>query len=315
MGTIPRPSRLHSSLFHALRKICTRYGSLPDSLLLKSDTVTIYGTDAETAGGYADIYRANHSATGDSLCVKAVRLSKRDISSGVPMKNICKEALLWKHLSHPNITPFYGMVNTFNGRSGMGMVCKWMPNGHIMEFLQHYQNEDRPSLLLDAARGLQYLHSEEVSVVHGDIKGNNILIDESGSACLSDFGLSTVLYGTDTLNTATCVTGFRSTLRWMAPELHDPEALGLDSAAPTRESDIWAFSVTMWEVFAGEVPYPDARYDGQIILKITKGQQPERPSGEVTLFGLSDAIWSMMMECWSHDRLKRPSISRVVDTL
>ncbi|EPS97213.1 hypothetical protein FOMPIDRAFT_38435, partial [Fomitopsis schrenkii] len=312
MGTISTRSRLHSSLRHALRKICTQYGSLPDSLFLESQTVTIVGTNAQATGGYADIYKANHSVTRIPLCVKAVRISEQDVASNVRMKSIYKEALLWKHLSHSNITPFYGVVPVINGRSGLGMVCKWMPNGHIMEFLQHYRNEDRPSLLLDAACGLRYLHSEDVSIVHGDIKGTNILIDERGSACLSDFGLSTVLYGIDTLNTATCITGFRSTLRWMAPELHDPEEFGLDSSAPTRESDIWAFSVTMWEVFAGEVPYPDARNDSQVIRKITNGQRPQRPSGEVTLFGLSDDVWSTMVECWSQDRLKRPRIEHVV---
>lgn len=54
---------------------------------------------------------------------------------------------MWKHVSHPNTTPFYGLVNGFNGRSGIGMICKWMPNGHVIEFLQHHGNANRLSLV------------------------------------------------------------------------------------------------------------------------------------------------------------------------
>ncbi|KAI0731578.1 kinase-like domain-containing protein, partial [Fomitopsis betulina] len=315
MDTISKPSRLHNSLFHTLRKICTTYGSLPISLFLQPETITADGTNTQATGGSADIYRAYYLMLRMHVCVKVVRLSDRELSSGTRMKDICKEALMWKHVSHPNTTPFYGLVNGFNGRSGIGMICKWMPNGHVIEFLQHHGNANRLSLLLDAARGLGYLHSESVSIVHGDLKGTNVLVDERGRACLSDFGLSSVLYGIDTPNTATSVSSFRSTLRWMAPELHDPEHFGLD-AAPTRKSDVYSFSITMWEVFTGKTPYPEVRFDGQIILKIMNGKRPELPAAEVRgRVGLSLAVWSTMEVCWDHSPQKRPPISHVVKIL
>lgn len=64
-------------------------------------------------------------------------------------------------------------------------------------------------------------------------------------ACLSDFGLTTVLYNTGTL-TATGAT--RGTLRWMSPELLGNVVDSEDSGRPTEASDIYAVAMVFWEV-------------------------------------------------------------------
>ena len=88
MNSIHRPSRLHTSLFHTLRKICTEYSYLPNSLFLPPQTmITGISNDARATGGYADVYIARQygNLTGDYICVKAVRISDRD-KSGARMK-------------------------------------------------------------------------------------------------------------------------------------------------------------------------------------------------------------------------------------
>jgi serine/threonine protein kinase len=75
------------------------------------------------------------------------------------------------------------------------LVTPWIPNGTLNAYLA--SNHDvltvvaRSRMVKDVGAGLCYLHS--VRVVHGDITGANILIDEGGRARLIDFGLSTIV--------------------------------------------------------------------------------------------------------------------------
>lgn len=70
------------------------------------------------------------------------------------------------------------------------------------------------------------------------------------------------------------------------------------------------------QVFTGKTPYPEVRFDGQIILKIMNGKRPELPAAEVRgRVGLSLAVWSTMEVCWDHSPQKRPPISHVVKIL
>lgn len=69
---------------------------------------------------------------------------------------------------------------------------------------------------------------------------NNILVDEYGTACLADFGLAHVKYGTTRLLQPTNQPQMGTT-RWMAPER-------LDGRVASRSSDIYSFAMTIYEV-------------------------------------------------------------------
>ena len=56
------------------------------------------------------------------------------------------------------------------------------------------------------------------------------------------------MYDCHTMNTATQMSNFSSSLRWMAPEIHDPEMFGLTSAAPSCKGDVYSFAMVIWEV-------------------------------------------------------------------
>ncbi|KZV81568.1 kinase-like protein, partial [Exidia glandulosa HHB12029] len=78
-------------------------------------------------------------------------------------------------------------------------------------------------------------------IVHGDLKGANILVADDGTARLCDFGFAKVL--AEVSSSLTSQSTLKGTLRWMAPELIDEE-----DARHTVWSDIWAFGCVLYEV-------------------------------------------------------------------
>ena len=102
--------------------------------------------------------------------------------------------------------------------------------------------------ILDVLSGLSYLHKN--NIVHGDIKGANVLVDSQGRACLADLGLSRLIdTQIDTWTSIQSTIAPWGTLLWQAPELlkaqlEDQEHL----PAPTTFSDIYAFGCLAYEV-------------------------------------------------------------------
>jgi len=148
---------------------------------------------------------------------------------------------------------------------------------------------------VDIVSGLVYLHL--MHIIHGDLKSGNILVNNSGHACLADFGLATVMHGITTPPTTSTTHSGRGTTRWMAPELFDPERFGRDSCRHTEESDIYALGMVILEIFTGRVPFCDTAMEARVIYSVTSGRRPERPMA-ATVLGLSDSIWSVMERCW-----------------
>jgi serine/threonine protein kinase len=83
---------------------------------------------------------------------------------------------------------------------------------------------------------MAYLHSK--NVIHGDLKGTNVFIDDSGKACIADFGLGRIkANATSRAVTKGPVVG---TLRFMAPEHMKGKSI--------KASDMYSFAMTMYEV-------------------------------------------------------------------
>ncbi|CAI0547092.1 unnamed protein product [Linum tenue] len=81
-------------------------------------------------------------------------------------------------------------------RRAMLLVYELMPNGNLQDALLHrkcpelFEWKQRFSVAVDVARGLEYLHSLDPPVIHGDVKPSNVLLDQFFSARIADFGLA-----------------------------------------------------------------------------------------------------------------------------
>ncbi|KAJ7100146.1 kinase-like domain-containing protein [Mycena belliarum] len=250
------------------------------------------------AGAFGDIWKG--LVRGQSVSVKIMRLF-RDADVKAALQEFGREALIWRQLSHPNLLPFFGLYYL---DSRLCLVSPWMSNGHVLEFLQNAPPDtDRLSLILDIAMGLEYLHRKHV--VHGDLKGMNILVTPSHRACLADFGLSTIADAmTLRFTHSTSASARGGTARYQAPEL-----IATDN--PNHyESDVYAFACVCYEIITGKAPFFEFPRDVTVSIKVLEGLRPSRPDTVPV-----DALWVLLEDCWEKKPIRRPDVRGIIQRL
>ncbi|KAF9647770.1 kinase-like protein [Thelephora ganbajun] len=239
------------------------------------------------SGSSCDVYEG---FLGDSkVCVKRLRIYSSDGEERAKHA-FCQEVVVWKHLSHPNIVPFLGVTT-----APFQFISSWMTGGELSEYINTHPCADRLGLISDVADGLNYLHSH--NIIHGDLKGPSVLMDDAGRARLTDFGLSAVAL--DFGSAGSIKDGHA--MRWAAPEILDREK------PVSKKSDIYSFSMVVVEAFTGKAPFYGIA-PTTVAVGILSGNRPTRPTHP----DLTDDLWEIIQCCWSQDLGHRPDISEVV---
>ncbi|KAJ7185676.1 kinase-like domain-containing protein [Mycena filopes] len=256
----------------------------------------------QVAGGaFGDVWKG--LVGGQSVSVKIMRLFKsEEVKAALQIKDFGREAVIWRQLSHPNVLAFYGLYYL---ERRLCLVSPWMENGHVLQFLRHAPPDtDRVSLMLDIATGLEYLHGEHV--VHGDLKGMNILVTPSRRACVADFGLSSIADAMTLKFTHSTASARGGTPRYMAPEL-------LSSTEPANhfESDVFAFACVCYEMLTGKPPYFNIPRDVTVILMVPQGLRPTRPD----TIRADDSLWLLLEKCWEAKPEDRPTVPQIIQHL
>ncbi|GLB37866.1 putative protein tyrosine kinase [Lyophyllum shimeji] len=303
-GSLPG---FRSHLLVATQRLAYNSGRYPTHYTLRNVTPP-KEERAVHFGGFAEIWRGHYERR--SICLK---VAKRDgiLREDQWQKVIAKESILWGQLSHPNVLPFYGLFE-FDGK--LALVSPWMEH-NLTEYLVAKPDANRLLLALDVVEGLRFLHDRKI--VHGDLKGANILVNRSGSACLADFGISSVLCpDVAVISTVCSVHSAGGTLLWQSPEL-------MDNPRNTKASDVYAWACVAYQIFVGELPLQhlvESRpHDTEWIKReIKSGERPSRPpdsSPSWNGWGLTEQIWGLMKECWAAIPAARPTADDVVDRL
>ncbi|KAJ7587317.1 kinase-like domain-containing protein, partial [Mycena floridula] len=228
-------------------------------------------------------------------------------------QDFCKEALIWRQLKHPNILPFWGISKTVFPDK-LCLVAPWMEAGNIISYLEAYPTADRKSLLLQVASGLVYLHERQPVVVHGDIRGANILINSQGHAFLADFGLA-ILADSFAAMTSSSSNNARGNVRWSPPEVLNPSQFGGGYLRKKPTVDVYFFAGLCYEVYTGLIPYHAQRSDFEISMDVLAGKRPLRPPASITKADLSEALWRTMEKCWAQTPSERPTMHDVVNNM
>lgn len=173
--------------------------------------------------------------------------------------------------------------------------------------------------LVDTARGMIALHHHSPMIIHRDLKSLNLLVNDSWTVKVSDFGLS---HFTDHQHTTGIEDLARSsrfhgeleelgTILWCAPEV-------LRGERHSKESDVYAFAIVIWEIVALKLPYADVPLHS-VPLAVLDGLRPDhfsntdqyRKKKGSFLLNLKD----VMELCWQEDPSRRPPFEDILDLL
>lgn len=254
------------------------------------------------SGSYGLVYEGILHPQQLKVAVKVVRYGdKNDLPV---LKRLLAEVYIWSKLAHENILELLGITTIFDHT--ISIVSPLMPRGNTFDYVQNVDNDPRP-LILGIANGLHYLHAHKLGpIIHGDIKGSNVLISDDGHALLTDFGTSHLAATSFSMTREQHPGG---TLDWMAPEYLDTDELMMTTAG-----DVWAFGMTALELFTRKRPFDHLKNRAMIMYHILLKER-ERPSDEMVCSRLTDEWWSLCLSCWHRDPLLRPSMSGLVENI
>ncbi|OCB87592.1 kinase-like protein [Sanghuangporus baumii] len=260
-------------------------------------TGKIHGIDNARSipGGYSDIvygYCTGPDGVDYKVAVKKLRLHVMDDRDF--QKRLTKELYIWSKLNNRRILPLEGFFLEDNNCPSL--VSRWMENGTALNYLEAHPDVDLLRLVTGIAEGITYLHLN--GIVHSDIKPDNVLVSEFGEPLLCDFGVSRMVVASRSFNFSSSLSGggLRGTLRFMSKELL--QASDISPATYSRDSDVWAFGMTVLSILTKKVPYHYINNDVQVITAISKGLVPSAPSDLDSWPLNNQLLWRLCTFCW-----------------
>ncbi|KAJ6013466.1 hypothetical protein N7540_008057 [Penicillium herquei] len=227
------------------------------------------------AGSMGKVKLAKHMETGEQVAVKIVpRVSTEEHRSGRESERAdrskeirtAREAAIVSLTSHPYIC---GMRDVVRTTYHWYMLFEYVNGGQMLDYIiSHGKLKEKQArkFARQIASALDYCHRN--SIVHRDLKIENILISKTGDIKIIDFGLSNLFSPRSLLKT------FCGSLYFAAPEL-------LQARQYTGpEVDVWSFGIVLYVLVCGKVPFDDQSMP-QLHAKIKKGVV-EYPPGLTT---------------------------------
>ena len=224
--------------------------------------------------------------------------------------HIClHECRIMSSLRHPNIVQFLGLLS--------------MPQSHDLGFVTelmasdlHTLLEDQPniplcfkhSFLSDVAKGLAYLHSESVQIIHGDLSATNIFLTSGMVTKIGDFGAAQQAHTTDAL-----------TIYPGVPIYMPPEA-SIEDLQYGIPLDVFSFGVvalfTLTQCFPAPIEPPIYKdFLGRYIFRSEFERRAKYMRTLYIQFEVEHPLVVMVTECLKNDPASRPTINLVISML
>ncbi|MEM8885743.1 MAG: protein kinase [Planctomycetota bacterium] len=195
------------------------------------------------SGGMGTVFLAERTAPHREVALKVMRAG---LPTAESVARFRFEVEVLATLTHPHIAPMY--------ETGMHGELPWFAMEYVRDAqsmtayatTRHLGPTERIELFLQACDAIHHGHTK--GVLHRDIKPDNLLVDDAGRCKVIDFGIARA---TDADLGRTLTGELLGTIAYMSPE----QVAGLREGLDTR-SDVYALGVVLYELLAGDLPYP-----------------------------------------------------------
>ncbi len=238
------------------------------------------------SGGMANVFLAHDLILDRDVAVKVLRFDFQDDKSAI--RRFQREALAASELVHPNIVGVYD-VGEEDGMQYLVMeyvrgtdLKKYIKNNFPLPF------ENVVIIMRQILSGISLAHQHRI--IHRDLKPQNILMDEDGNVKIADFGIAIALSETSLTQTNTLL----GSVHYLSPE----QARG---SMATRQSDIYALGIILYELLTGSVPF-----EGESAVSIAlKHFQTEVPSVREVNPAIPQALENVVLHATAKEAMDR----------
>jgi protein kinase-like protein len=223
-------------------------------------------------GGMGSVFEAVQSRPRRTVALKILR---RGLASEKALRRFEFEATLLGHLHHPGIAQVYEAGTHVDGGTPVPFFAmEFVPDARsLTQFAddQRLGTRERLDLFARVCDAVAYGHQK--SVVHRDLKPDNVLVDSAGQPKIIDFGIARATDADLALTTQTTLEHFVGTLQYMSPEQCDGDLREVDV-----RSDVYSLGVILYELLCGCPPYDVAGASLTSAARTIREKEPPRPS-------------------------------------
>lgn len=223
------------------------------------------------AGSFGSVVLGMNAKNGLLMAVKQVELpsgqSQNDQKKKRMLDALEGEIELLKTLQHDNIVQY---LDSYADGEHLNIFLEYVPGGSVVALLRNYGAFEEPlvrNFVRQILQGLSFLHNK--GIVHRDIKGANILVDNKSCIKISDFGISKKVESDLLANARAHRPSLQGSVFWMAPEV-------VKQTSYTRKADIWSLGCLVVEMMSGTHPWPNLN-QMQALFKIGSSARPSIP--------------------------------------
>jgi len=257
------------------------------------------------AGAYGRVFMGMNELTGGLIAIKEMVFTQDNESE---MQALQREVSLMRKFAHPNIVAYLG--TEVGDANTLYIFTEWVPGGSLQSLLKkfgRFKESVVQNYTLQMLNGLKYLH--ENGVVHRDIKGSNILVDDRGNVKLCDFGASKQVTGggnnSNNLGNQTIQgdnLSLKGTPYFMAPEVITQTGHG-------RKADVWSLGCTVLQMSTGQPPWKALNFGNISALMYHIANTAEAPPMPDDM---SPELRSFLNSCFLRNPITRPSITELL---
>ena len=271
-------------------------------------------------GSHSNIYKGSFQ---DKAVILKVLLDK-DVRNIIANKEFQNEIIVLSKMNHPHILQIIGfgkmdskLIPTLSRPLIVLEALEGETLKHHLSLRRSFRTKPFSKIRYlrmakEFASALTYIHDQidpNCTLIHRDLKPDNIGFMKDGTLKLMDFGLSVGLKKGTSVEGTYKLTGCTGSLRYMAPEV----AL---SKPYNEKVDIYGFGMIFYQIITGVMPFQGYTQE-KFYLSVVNGKY--RPSLDFDDYGrdikISDTLRNLIISCWDDDHTTRPSASTVHEIL